>query len=223
LMTIFDVRLGWWLGNPGMKNWTSGSPSVGFYWLLRELFGSTNDDSEFVYLSDGGHFENLAVYELVRRRCKLIVACDASCDSGYAFGDLHNAMERCRSDFGVDISFPELAPLRPLPDPGDPQCRRSKAHFAVGRIRYNPDSHLDDGTIIYIKPTLVEGDPRDVLAYAQVDKTFPHDSTANQWFDESHFESYRALGEAAGAAASVPIETEVRRLLHLLGPGNKHE
>ncbi len=223
LMTVFDVRLGWWLGNPGKKHWASGSPNVGFYWLLRELFGSTDDDSEFIYLSDGGHFENLAVYELVRRRCKLIVACDASCDPGYAFGDLHNAMERCRSDFGVDISFPELAPLRPLPDPADPQCRRAKAHFAVGKIRYNPESHLDDGTIIYIKPTLVEGDPRDVLAYAQTDKTFPHDSTANQWFDESHFESYRALGESAGEAACAVIDTEARRLLHLLGPADNHE
>jgi len=223
LMTVFDVRLGCWLGNPGRKHWSSGSPDVGFYWLLRELLGSTNDDSEFVYLSDGGHFENLAVYELVRRRCKLIVACDASCDPGYAFGDLHNAMERCRSDFGVDISFSELAPLKPLPDSPDAPCRRAKEHFAVGKIRYNPDSHLDDGAIIYIKPCLVEGDPRDVLAYAEVDKAFPHDSTANQWFDESHFESYRALGEAAGEAASAAIETKIRRLLHLLDAGDNHE
>jgi hypothetical protein len=82
---------------------------------------------------------------------------------------------------------------------------------------------LDDGAIIYIKPCLVEGDPRDVLAYAEVDKAFPHDSTANQWFDESHFESYRALGEAAGEAASAAIETKIRRLLHLLDAGDNHE
>jgi len=222
LMTIFDVRLGWWIGNPGKKHWASGSPRFGFYWLLRELLGSTNDDSDFVYLSDGGHFENLAVYELVRRRCRLIVACDASCDPGYSFGDLHNAMERCRTDFGVDISFAELAPLCPVPDPANPCCRRAKAHFAVGKIRYNPDSHLEDGTIIYIKPSLVEGDPRDVLAYEHIDKTFPHDSTANQWFDETHFESYRALGESAGAAASIAIEPEINRLLHRLSPSDNH-
>lgn len=222
LMTIFDVRLGWWLGNPGKDNWSCGSPRLGFYWLLRELFGATNDDSEFVYLSDGGHFENLGVYELVRRRCKLIVACDASCDPGYSFGDLHNAMERCRTDFGVDISFEVLAPLRPKPDSADSECKRSQAHYAVGKIHYNPESPLDDGTIIYIKPALVEGDPRDVLAYEQIDKAFPHDSTTNQWFDETHFESYRALGEAAGEAASVEIKKEIRPLLHLSGTDADH-
>jgi hypothetical protein len=96
LMTLFDVRLGWWSGNPAGKKWKNGSPTVGFYWLLAELLGSTDDDSDYVYLSDGGHFENLAVYELVRRRCKLIVACDASCDPGRGFADLHNAIEHCR-------------------------------------------------------------------------------------------------------------------------------
>jgi predicted acylesterase/phospholipase RssA len=212
LMTIFDVRLGWWIGNPGKKYWSSGSPKVGFYWLLRELLGSTNDDSDFVYLSDGGHFENLAVYELVRRRCKLIVACDASCDPEYKFGDLHNAMERCRTDFGVDISFSQLAPLYPSAEAATPGCKRAQEHFAVGNIHY-PQSDVEDGKIIYIKPNLVEGDPRDVLAYADIDKQFPHDSTANQWFDESHFESYRALGEAAGAAAGVVIQPEIRKVL----------
>jgi hypothetical protein len=215
LMTVFDVRLGWWLGNPARDKWTFGSPRVGFYWLLRELLGYTNDDSEFVYVSDGGHFENLGVYELVRRRCKLIVACDASCDSEYKFGDLHNAMERCRADFGVDISFEKLAPLKPQPSLGDPDCRRAQQHYAVGTIDYHSGSPADNGTIIYIKPTLVEGDPRDVLAYAGIDKEFPHDSTVNQWFDEAHFESYRALGEAAASKAAAEIGAQLRPLLHL--------
>ena len=63
LMTLFDVRLGWWIGNPAHKKWKHGSPAIGFYWLVAELLGSTTDDSNYVYLSDGGHFENLAVYE----------------------------------------------------------------------------------------------------------------------------------------------------------------
>jgi hypothetical protein len=213
LMTIFDVRLGWWIGNPGRHHWRNGSPTVGFYWLLRELLGSTNDDSEFVYLSDGGHFENLAVYELVRRRCKLIIACDASCDSGYAFGDLFNAMERCRTDFGVDIVVDNLEAMRAQPDPANSDNHRAQSHFAVGKIRYNPDVPAEDGTIIYIKPTLVGGDPCDVLAYANTNKSFPHDSTSNQWFDEAHFENYRALGKSAGDAASISIATEIHNAL----------
>ena len=213
LMTLFDVRLGWWIGNPRRDGWELGSPRLGFACLLQELLGATNDDSKYVYLSDGGHFENLAVYELVRRRCKLIIASDASCDSEYTFGDLHNAVERCRTDFGVEIVLRDLQDIAPKASPDDPGTRRSQAHFAVGRIRYNPDSAKEDGTIIYLKPALVQSDPCDVLAYAKKDKSFPHDTTANQWFDEAHFENYRALGEASASAASEEIASDIRRIL----------
>jgi predicted acylesterase/phospholipase RssA len=213
LMTLFDVRLGWWIGNPLGTGWQNGSPRVGFACLLQELLGSTNDDSKYVYLSDGGHFENLAVYELVRRRCKLIIAGDASCDSEYTFGDLHNAVERCRTDFGVEIVLSDLQDIAPAANPEAPGIRRSEAHFALGKIHYNPDRPEEDGTIIYIKPALLESDPCDVLAYAQKDLTFPHDTTANQWFDEAHFENYRALGETSATAASEEIAAAVRRIL----------
>jgi len=214
LMTLFDVRLGWWIGNPARievpsgfrKYWQRGSPTFGFFRLLCELLGAANDDSKYVYLSDGGHFENLGIYELVRRGCKLIVACDASCDEGYSFADLHNAIEKCRVDFGAVITIDNEAAMVPSGQEGD---RRAKAHFLTGTIKY-PDSPKADGTIIYIKPTLLGGDPQDVLAYGQVNKHFPHDSTANQWFDESHFENYRALGEAAGKSAVAAIGEEVR-------------
>jgi hypothetical protein len=213
LMTLFDVRLGWWIGNPLGKGWENGSPRIGFACLLQELLGSTNDDSKYVYLSDGGHFENLALYELVRRRCKLIIASDASCDSEYGFGDLHNAVERCRTDFGVEIVLQALDEIKPETSPDDPGTRRSEAHFAIGTIRYNPDAPEEDGTIIYLKPALVESDPCDVLAYASKDKAFPHDTTANQWFDEDHFENYRKLGEVSASAASEKIVEEIRRIL----------
>jgi hypothetical protein len=213
LMTLFDVRLGWWIANPAGKRWQHGSPAIGFYWLLRELLGATNDESNYVYLSDGGHFENLALYELVRRRCKLIVACDASCDPACEFGDLHNAMERCRSDFGVEIVFDDLSPIKPKEDPAKQGVLRSVVHFVTGKIRYTPDFPQEDGTIIYIKPSLVNGDPDDVLAYAGVNKTFPNDTTANQWFDETHFENYRALGQATGASAKDAIEAAIRHVL----------
>ncbi len=219
LMTLFDVRLGWWIGNPRGSGWENGSPHLGFACLLQELLGATSDESKYVYLSDGGHFENLAVYELVRRRCKLIIASDASCDPSYDFGDLHNAIERCRTDFGVEIVLEGLEELKPKPCSYDPAACRSQAHFAVGRIRYNPNFPEEDGTIIYLKPALLEGDPADVLAFAKKDKSFPHDSTANQWFDEDHFESYRALGEASATAASDEIAAVVGRILR---PSQNH-
>jgi hypothetical protein len=212
LMTLFDVRLGWWVGNPARpKGWRRGSPVFGFFYLLRELLGSTNDDSRYVYLSDGGHFENLAVYELVRRGCRLIVACDASCDRGYGFGDLHNAIERCRTDFGVEIEV-NTGELKPDKD------QLSRSHFAVGKIHYVPGSEQDDGVLIYLKPALLADDPADVLGYKVTNPHFPHDTTANQWFDEAHFENYRALGETAGSAACTTIADKIHGVLGQDGP-----
>ncbi|HVO82030.1 MAG TPA: hypothetical protein VMT28_14945 [Terriglobales bacterium] len=212
LMTLFDVRLGWWVGNPARpEGWLRGSPIIGLVSLLRELLGSTNDDNKYVCLSDGGHFENLAVYELVRRGCRLIMACDASCDSDYAFGDLHNAIESCRTDFGVEIEV-DTRDLKPDDD------GISQSHFAVGKIHYAPVSgkSVDDGILIYLKPALLADDPADVLGYKATNPHFPHDTTANQWFDEAHFENYRALGETTGSAA---CETIAEKICALLGRG----
>jgi hypothetical protein len=206
LMTMFDVRRGWWIGNPAGAQWQRGSPAVGFYWLLRELLGATTDTSKYLNLSDGGYFENLGIYELVRRGCKLIVGCDASCDPNSDLADLYNAMERCRADFGVEITLADAEALKPTGLRGE---MRSKVHFVHGAIRY-PDPQQGHGAIIYIKPTLVEGDPQDVLAYAKVNPEFPHDATDDHWFDEASFEKYRALGEAAGASAAEAIRAGIR-------------
>jgi hypothetical protein len=195
LMTLFDVRLGWWLPNPRYDNdqlsgnRTEGGPQWSLLYLLKELLASTTDESKYVYLSDGGHFENLAVYELVRRRCKYIIACDADADAGMTFGDLGNAIRKCRSDFGVEITI-DPTPIQ-LPLGGF-----ARAHGVVGEVRY-PNTSTEDGfvgEILYIKPTLSVDTPRDVLAYRAGHPEFPDQSTADQWFDESQFESYRRLG-----------------------------
>jgi hypothetical protein len=195
LMTVFNVRLGWWLRNPRYREvWTNGRASVSLRELLYELLGMTTDDKKWVYLSDGGHFENLGVYELVRRRCGLIIACDAGQDGAVTFEDLGNAIERCRADFGVDIEI-DLANLRPGPD------RRSEWHCAIGTIRYDrvaPANQNDPrevpGTLLYVKTSLTGDEPADILRYAAQHPAFPHESTNDQFFDESQFESYRALG-----------------------------
>jgi predicted acylesterase/phospholipase RssA len=195
LMTVFNVRLGWWLRNPrNHKVWTDRTTSVSLRELLYELLGMTTDDKKWVYLSDGGHFENLGVYELVRRRCRLIIACDAGQDGDVTFEDLGNAIERCRADFGVDIEI-DLSKLRPGPD------RRSEWHCAIGTIRYDrlPPQKEEDpievpGTLLYIKSSLTGDEPADILRYAAEHPAFPHESTNDQFFDESQFESYRALG-----------------------------
>ena len=188
LMTIFNVRLGWWAGNPRhRKTWRRLGPAYGLFYLFREIFPSTNDEMSYVYLSDGGHFENLGIYELVRRKTRFIVACDADCDPNSSFENLGNAIEKCRRDFGVDIA------IRVLELKHSQKTKKSKSHFALGTIKYRGQD--DPAWLLYIKPSLTGDEPEDVQAYAAGNAAFPHDTTANQFFDESQFESYRALGE----------------------------
>ncbi len=184
IMTFFNVRLGRWLPNPGRRAGGPESPGWGLWYLLRELFAHADADADFVNVSDGGHFENLGIYELVRRRCRLIVACDAGCDpEPFAFEDLGNAVRKCRIDFDAEIRI-DLAPLRA----DYPQRRR----HAVARIAYADGS---SGVLVYLKPLMNGSEPADLQHYHAAHPEFPQQSTADQWFDESQFESYRRLGE----------------------------
>ncbi len=141
-------------------------------------------------MSDGGHFENLGVYELIRRRCRHIVLCDAGADPELSFWDLGSLVRKCREDFGVRIEI-DVSPL--LKKSGSPHGRW---HCAVGRIHYDDvDKKANPGTLFYVKPSLTGDEPSDVRNYVVDHPTFPHESTADQFFSESQFESYRALGQ----------------------------
>jgi len=200
LMTVFNVRLGVWLANPRFKNeefWMrlrrpQGGPGLSLLYLLNELFASATDDSKYVNLSDGAHFENLAIYELVRRECDFIVAGDAGEDPGPNFGDLVNAIRKCRTDFGAEICV-DLAPFKITGPHG-----YASGHAKFGTIKYASGKL---GQLLYMKTSLTEADPVDVLAYKRAHQTFPHQSTADQWFDESQFESYRMLGRRSMESA----------------------
>ncbi|MBT8371586.1 MAG: hypothetical protein KJO34_11525, partial [Deltaproteobacteria bacterium] len=193
LMTVFNVRLGWWLANSikqDRKLLKRKGPKIGISYLLLELLAKAGEKSSYVYLSDGGHFENIGIYELVKRRCRYIVACDASQDRQMKFDDLGNAIEKCRTDFGIDILI-DVNQIRRQNDNG--YC---SWHCAVGKIRYgNVDRNAPDGTLIYIKASLTGDEPLDLARYASQYPDFPHQSTADQWFDETQFESYRRLGD----------------------------
>ncbi len=202
LMTLFNVRLGWWIGNPRhKKGWSRSAPGWALGRLVAEMFGLTNAGGHYVYLSDGGHFENLGIFELVRRRCRFIIACDAEEDGEFGFGGLGNAIEKCRTDLGVDIELDvEAIGQRD-------ENRRSRWHCAVGRIRYDlTDAGAHAGTILYLKSSLTGDEPTDILRYAERNAAFPHESTSDQWFGESQFESYRALGRHVAMSAFAPVE-----------------
>ena len=210
---MFNVRLGWWLLNPrtidqdgkrlhlkdngqgGSKNrlkdrYPRPSPRVSLWALTNELLGQTNDTSKYLYLTDGGHFDNMGLYELVRRRCRYIVICDGEEDGGLAFEGIGMAIRKCRIDFGAEVSL-DLRPLQHA------EGENSGAHCVVGTIRYPEDQgklEEDLGIVVYVKSSLTGDEPADLLNYKKEDPCFPHDSTLNQWFTESQFESYRRLG-----------------------------
>jgi hypothetical protein len=190
LLTLANARLGLWFGNPKSGATSKNSePPLGVGPLMRELLGLTTDHNPYVYLSDGGHYENLGLWEMVARRCRIIIVSDAGCDPNYSFDDLANAVRRIRLDLGIPIQFDPIDVTRGGQGQGNP-------HAAIGRIHYGvvDGSSAPDGTILYLKATLSGDEPVDVRNFAVLDPTFPHDSTGNQFFDEARFESYRTLG-----------------------------
>lgn len=200
LMALLNVRLGWWLGNPGSagnRSFADEGPRTAARSLLAELMGMAREDQEYVYLSDGGHFENLGIYEMVRRRCKLIVVSDAGCDPGYSFEDLGNAVRKIAIDLGVPIRFDTLADLRPRRGDGQ-DIGPGHPYHAIGEIDYpaaDGGRPADKGVILYLKPGYHGSENTAAIrSYAIANPQFPHDDTINQWFGESQIESYRALG-----------------------------
>ncbi|HWO01320.1 MAG TPA: patatin-like phospholipase family protein [Blastocatellia bacterium] len=192
LMTLFNARMGWWLGNTapaGLQTFQRSGPLHAARPMIEEALGLTNDENQYVYLSDGGHFENLALYEMVLRRCHTIVVSDAGQDGDFKFEDLGGAVRKIRIDFGIPVTFDQGIKIYS-------RLQRTKGYYcAIGTIGYScVDGQGTDGLLIYIKPTFYGTEPADVYQYAQTDEAFPHDSTADQWFNESQFESYRMLG-----------------------------
>lgn len=189
IMTLLNARLGAWLGNPGAagaRSWQDAAPRSTVRALAQEALGLTSNDAPYVYLSDGGHFENLGLYEMVLRRCKLIVVLDADCDPGGAFNNLGNAVRKLRIDLGVSIDF----------DAGAMQALRAqRSRSAVARIGYAAvDDGGSDGWLIYLKVMRLGNEPPDVENYYRSHPDFPNQSTGEQWFDEAQTESYRMLG-----------------------------
>ncbi len=198
LMSLLNLRLGYWTINPSKKPYPF-TPNFFVPGLTRGVFGyGFREASRSIELSDGGHFDNLGLYELIRRRLKVMIVSDGAADPGFDFGDLANAVERVRVDFGTKISFsadigPDLDGMLPgsaEPYP-DEKYRLAKRGFAVAKVEYDEDN---SGILVYIKTTLTRDLPRDVYGYKAAYPTFPDQTTADQFFDETQFEAYRELG-----------------------------
>lgn len=194
LMTLFNVRLGAWLPNPAVARRDDlrlAKPRNSVLALLSELGGRSTDVRQAIYLSDGGHFDNLGLYEMLRRRCARIVVIDAGQDEKCTFFDLGNVIRKAEVDGLAKIQMGDIRifPRAVIERDGK---RAGALGYARGTIVY-PGAR-DPAQLIYIKPSFLDDIPAEVRAYGATSAAFPHESTANQWFSESQFESYRALG-----------------------------
>jgi hypothetical protein len=198
LMTLFNVRLGAWLPNPAVRNlkphasrkfFAKAGPIQAIPTMLDELTGQTDDTGKYVYLSDGGHFDNLGLYEMLRRRCKFIFVVDAGADKAYSYFDLGHTLEMAAIDLGTEVAF------APSINCGEPKS----APPIFAKITYPPDHRAglaaSSGQLIYLKPWLPADLPIELGSYKKIKPDFPHEPTEDQFFTESDFESYRRLGE----------------------------
>jgi hypothetical protein len=207
LMTFFNLRLGYWLPNPkrpdpkfgfasrGLEFFTKAGPSFALQPLIEDALGLTDDTFRWIELTDGGHFEQLGLYEMVLRRVKRIIVVDAGADPNYQFEDLGNAIRKISIDLGIPIKFQPDMKMKPEVDPKHSYC--AVADIDYGCVDPVPAGKTSDdmtGKLIYIKASITGLEPADILQYSKTHEKFPHETSANEFFNESQFESYRHLG-----------------------------
>jgi hypothetical protein len=205
-LTILNVRLGYWLRNPKAAVGYSANRVIAWlaeaanWYFLKEMFSRLDEKTHNVYLTDGGHIENLGIYELLKRRCKLIIASDAEADPEMSFESLVKLQVHARIDLGIRIELP-WQPIRDVTlstgkmiadkDEAMPDVTRAGPHCALGIIHYPKE---EVGYLLYIKSSMT-GDENDyIVDYKQRHPSFPHETTGDQFFTEQQFEAYRALG-----------------------------
>ncbi|MDZ4287819.1 MAG: patatin-like phospholipase family protein [Prosthecobacter sp.] len=200
-LALLNVRLGYWVRVAGKRGrWHGGAPGLSF--LLQEMLGNMNEKRPWLNVSDGGHLENLGVYELLRRRCKFIVAVDGEQDGSMTFAALTTLQRLAYIDLGIKIDI-NLDDLR-LNEKG-----YSRSHFRFCRIHYPARAAAASasgpaaasqgiGYLLYLKLSLTGNEGEFLRRYRLDEPVFPHHSTADQFFSEAQFEAYRSLGEHVG-------------------------
>jgi hypothetical protein len=166
-------------------------------YLLRELLGINRIDSRYLYITDGGHYENLGLVELLRRGCEWIWCIDASGDGLETFNTLGEAIALANAELGVQVAIEPEERLVPTVDEIKQRADQGKPPLAKGVCQrgtiyyHDPDR---EGTLIYIKAGVTSDAPWNVRSYQERNPRFPYDPTANQLYDAERFDAYRALG-----------------------------
>ena len=213
LMALANFRLGVWLPNP---RWVAGAGEAGHLprlharprplYLVRELLGLNGVDAKYLYVTDGGHYENLGLVELLRRGCTEIYCLDASGvgQGGVEFEALGDAIALARDELSVEITFDDSQeggdPGELVPEEKDKPAVRD---VVTGTIAY-PETEEGPGPrgkLVYVRNTVTPESPWDAKAHQQSDPRFPNNSTVDQLYTDQKFEAYRVLGAQAGANA----------------------
>ncbi|HEX8475237.1 MAG TPA: patatin-like phospholipase family protein [Pyrinomonadaceae bacterium] len=228
LMTFLNVRLGHWSPTPNKMDWRASKARLWPFYVMREFLSQTNDLSTYCYLTDGGHFDNTGLYSLVERGCRFIIATDCGADPRPCFQDVGDAMRRCRIDFDTEFDI-DISPFTGLKK-GEPSKQhflvgtvrysiehakslgwykdrtelwdKAKQCLDDDKLCSPEEEQLRTGIIIIFKPTLTNRhETADVRQYGLENPVFPQQKTADQWYDEAQFESYRQLGQLCAELA----------------------
>jgi hypothetical protein len=219
LAWIFNARLGyWWQAAKIMSTQRRHSPFRTYDLVHQEFFARFYGRRGLKWnLSDGGHFENTGAYELIRRRVPFIVCSDNGADPEYALGDLENLIRRVRIDFGAEVKIfgreqldeifkkilpsenAELSRLVGAPDEFRDRKVDNRRCALLGIIDYPSEKDQKRSVLLVVKPAAVVFAPEDVRLYGRANTAFPQQTTADQFFNEAQWESYRRLGESIGS------------------------
>jgi len=236
LLTLTNVRLGVWLPNPArlpakapgptlrarllgampgdggrVREWL-GARRPGPHYLFKEMFGQTRITDRYLYVTDGGHYDNLGLVELLRQGCTTVFCLDGGGDAAGTYQALGEAVALARSELGVDVQ------VDPLPIAAANKKEFAPTDHVLGRIRYRGTTGEapmgsaveGTGTLVYCRAAVTEDAPWDVRDFRSRDPRFPIHSTLDQLFNDQKFESYRALG---GWTARRALKTWQRRVL----------
>ena len=196
-MALANLRLGVWVPNPRQLDvfrersaFHQVLPRPQYF--LREMVGLNNLDAPFLYVTDGGHYDNLGLVELLRRKCKTIWCIDASGDQVNTFDTLGGALQTAEGELQISVEIhPEadMAPTAAKPASGPWYV---KAPYCRGTITY-PDGQV--GTLVVVKAGVPTNAPWSVTSFADQNPKFPCDPTLDQLYDADRFDAYRELGE----------------------------
>jgi hypothetical protein len=206
--TLLNARLGFWTENPWLyrKGKPHGARNALTFWpkyLVIEALGLSTARTKRVNVSDGGHTgDNLGLLPLLQRRCSTILVCDAEADGDFDFSSFNNAVRMALTEENIAIDI-DLTPIADRKETAG-GFKTSTTNVAVGEIRYPPRlAGAKPDRLVYVKASIPHANcPVHVANYAKGHQQFPHETTADQFFDDAQFEAYRALGEHLGQLAA---------------------